>query len=296
MVSGWGSADVQLDRGVRLDLAGRGPQRVDRGPRTGFGPAEAGRADVEVGRGEHVRCRIRQAGVRDCRADRRREVAGVRHHRAVAVGDVRDPAHGGGGRRPQLQRVMHDEVGPPPLQQVEQVTGTVGGADPEQVTGREAGLLLGGQLADRRLVRHPLVGLGQRDAGPVGGDAEPADQGRHVGAGRDHDVVAAMLRRPDQRHHRQQVTVSRPGTKQDPHRHHSSDPRNSAQLLEVSPSGGTSMRVPVSNERMMAWARARARRPARAWMGGACRFRKAGSSSSTCLSKVRWNPRSASLK
>ena len=31
------------------------------------------------------------------------------------------------------------------LQQVEQVTGTVDGADPEQVTGREAGLLLGGQ-------------------------------------------------------------------------------------------------------------------------------------------------------
>jgi hypothetical protein len=30
--------------------------------------------------------------------------------------------------------------------------------------------------------------------------------------------VAALLRRPDQRHHRQQVTVPRPGTKKNPHR------------------------------------------------------------------------------
>jgi hypothetical protein len=118
---------------------------------------------------------------------------------------------------------MHDEVGPPSLQQVEQVMGTVDGAGAKQVMGREAGLLLGRQLADRRVVRHPLVGLGQRDAGPVGGDAEPADQGRHVGAGGDHDVVAAVLGRPDQRHHRQQVTVPRPGTKQDPHRHNPSE-------------------------------------------------------------------------
>jgi hypothetical protein len=117
---------------------------------------------------------------------------------------------------------MHDEVGPPPLQQVEQVMSTVDGAGPKEVTGREAGLLLGRQLADRRVVRHPLIGLGQRDPGTVSGDPEPADQGRHVGAGRDHDVVAALLGRPDQRHHRQQVTVPRPGTKQDPHRRNSS--------------------------------------------------------------------------
>jgi hypothetical protein len=89
---------------------------------------------------------------------------------------------------------MHDEVGPPPLQQVEHVMGTVDGAGPKEVTGREAELLLGRQLTDRRVVRHPVVGLGQRHAGTVGGDAEPANQGRHVGAGRDHDVVAALLR------------------------------------------------------------------------------------------------------
>jgi hypothetical protein len=218
---------VQLDWGARVDLAGRGPQRADRGPRIRFGPAEAGWADVEVWCGEDVRCRIRQADVGDGCSDRRREVAGVRHHRAVAVGDVRYPVQGSGGRRPQLQSVMHDEVGPPPLQQVEQVMSTVDGAGPKQVTGREAGLLLGGQLADGRVVRHPLVRLGQRDAGTVGGDAEPADQGGHVRAGRDHDVVAAKLRRPDQRHHRQQMTVSRPGAEQDPHRRNSSDPRNS---------------------------------------------------------------------
>jgi hypothetical protein len=47
---------------------------------------------------------------------------------------------------------MHDEVGPPSLQQVEQVMGTVDGAGAKQVMGREAGLLLGRQLADRRVV------------------------------------------------------------------------------------------------------------------------------------------------
>jgi hypothetical protein len=35
--------------------------------------------------------------------------------------------------------------------------------------------------------------------------------------------VAAVLGRPDHGHHRQQVTVPRPGTKQDPHRHISSE-------------------------------------------------------------------------
>ena len=59
---------------------------------------------------------------------------------------------------------------------------------------------------------------------------------------------------------------------------------------------GTSTRVPVSNEAMMARARTRARWPARAWTGGGCRPRRAWSMASTCLSKVRWNWRSASLK
>jgi hypothetical protein len=47
--------------------------------------------------------------------------------------------------------------------------GPVDGAGAEQVPGCEGGLLLGRQLADRGVVWHPLVGLGQGDAGLVGG-------------------------------------------------------------------------------------------------------------------------------